>query len=196
VRFLKHLLRPIPGKLLVIWDGSPIHRGGVVKDFLAGGACRRLKLEQLPGYAPDFSGLQSDRAGVLQDQGAPAQNRGAHPPITDRGDGPCAGGCVGPGCPRVLRALRLLFYGSTAITGALEGNFEPPRFCMARLALMGTPRSDRSPSKASILRWTTASSGLEDVLKRHKLVILVRGAARGSIAPILCDEEPIGERGS
>jgi hypothetical protein len=30
VRFLKHLMRHIPGKLLVIWDGSPIHRGGAV----------------------------------------------------------------------------------------------------------------------------------------------------------------------
>jgi hypothetical protein len=30
VRFLKHLMRQIPGKLLVIWDGSPIHRGGAV----------------------------------------------------------------------------------------------------------------------------------------------------------------------
>jgi hypothetical protein len=48
VHFLKHLLRQIPGKLLIIWDGSPIHRGGAVKDFLAGGASRRLKLEQLP----------------------------------------------------------------------------------------------------------------------------------------------------
>jgi transposase len=55
VRFLKHLLRQIPGKLLIIWDGSPIHRGGAVKDFLASGASRRLKLEQLPGYAPDLN---------------------------------------------------------------------------------------------------------------------------------------------
>ena len=30
VRFLKHLMRQIPGKLLLIWDGSPIHRGGAV----------------------------------------------------------------------------------------------------------------------------------------------------------------------
>ena len=37
VRFLKHLMRQIPGKLLVIWDGSPIHRGRAVKDFLARG---------------------------------------------------------------------------------------------------------------------------------------------------------------
>jgi transposase len=48
VRFLKHLMRRIPGKLLVVWDGSPIHRGGAVKDFLASGAASRLQLEQLP----------------------------------------------------------------------------------------------------------------------------------------------------
>jgi transposase len=55
VRFLKHLLRQIPAKLLLIWDGSPIHRGGALKDFLASGASRRLQLEQLPGYAPDLN---------------------------------------------------------------------------------------------------------------------------------------------
>jgi transposase len=55
VGFLKHLMRQIPGKLLVLWDGSPIHRGRAVKDFLASGASRRLKLEQLPGYAPDLN---------------------------------------------------------------------------------------------------------------------------------------------
>ena len=37
VRFLKHLMRQVPGKLLVIWDGSNIHRSRAVKDFLAGG---------------------------------------------------------------------------------------------------------------------------------------------------------------
>ena len=55
VRFLKHLMRQIEGKLLLIWDGSPIHRGGAVKDFLKSGASRRLKLERLPGYAPDLN---------------------------------------------------------------------------------------------------------------------------------------------
>lgn len=55
VRFLKHLLSHLPGKLLVIWDGSPIHRGQLVKDFLAAGAAARLRLEQLPGYAPDLN---------------------------------------------------------------------------------------------------------------------------------------------
>jgi hypothetical protein len=49
-------VRQIPGKLLVIWEGSPIHRGGALKDFLASGAASRLRLEQLPGYAaPDLN---------------------------------------------------------------------------------------------------------------------------------------------
>jgi hypothetical protein len=32
VRFLKHVLRHVPGPLLVLWDGSPIHRARAVKD--------------------------------------------------------------------------------------------------------------------------------------------------------------------
>jgi transposase len=55
VQFLQHLLRQIPGQLLVIWDGAPIHRARPVKDFLAQGAAARLQLEQLPGYAPDLN---------------------------------------------------------------------------------------------------------------------------------------------
>lgn len=55
VRFLQHLLRHIPGTLLVIWDGSPIHWGQTVKDFLASGGTERIHLERLPGYAPDLS---------------------------------------------------------------------------------------------------------------------------------------------
>jgi transposase len=48
-------MRHIPGKLLVAWDGSPIHRGGAVKDFLAGGVASRVQVEQQPGYAPDLN---------------------------------------------------------------------------------------------------------------------------------------------
>ena len=55
VRFLKHLLRHIPGQLLVIWDGAPIHHGKAVQAFLAAGAAARLQLEILPGYAPDLN---------------------------------------------------------------------------------------------------------------------------------------------
>ena len=55
VRFLRLLLRKLTGKLIVIWDGSPIHRGKVVKAFLAKGAAKRLRLVQLPGYAPELN---------------------------------------------------------------------------------------------------------------------------------------------
>jgi hypothetical protein len=52
VRFLRHVLRHIEGKLLVLWDGAPIHRGQPIKDFLAAGGAVRIHLERLPGYAP------------------------------------------------------------------------------------------------------------------------------------------------
>jgi transposase len=58
VRFLQLLLRKIPGKLLIIWDGAPIHRGQPIKDFLARGAAKRIHLEQLPAYAPDLNPVE------------------------------------------------------------------------------------------------------------------------------------------
>jgi transposase len=54
VRFLKMLLRKIPGSLLIIWDGSPLHRADVVKPFLASPMGKRVHLERLPGYAPEL----------------------------------------------------------------------------------------------------------------------------------------------
>lgn len=54
VGFLRALLRKVPGKLLVIWDGAPLHTGQPIKDFLKRGAAKRLHLERLPGYAPDL----------------------------------------------------------------------------------------------------------------------------------------------
>ena len=55
VAFLRQLLRQVRGKLLVIWDGAPIHRCQAVKAFLAAGAAERLHLERLPAYAPDLN---------------------------------------------------------------------------------------------------------------------------------------------
>lgn len=55
VGFLRVLLRKISGKLVVVWDGSPIHRGQEIQDFLKRGAATRLHLEQLPGSAPDLN---------------------------------------------------------------------------------------------------------------------------------------------
>ncbi len=58
VRFLKHLLQHIPGQILVIWDGSPIHRSRIIKEFLAHGGAQRLQLERLPAYAPDLNPVE------------------------------------------------------------------------------------------------------------------------------------------
>jgi transposase len=56
VNFLRHLLRHVEGKLLVIWDGLPAHRSKKVKAFLSEETDRhRVHLEQLPGYAPDLN---------------------------------------------------------------------------------------------------------------------------------------------
>jgi hypothetical protein len=42
VEFLQMLLYKINSSLMVIWDGSPIHRANVIKGFLATGASSRL----------------------------------------------------------------------------------------------------------------------------------------------------------
>jgi len=57
VVFLKHLLVQTGQKLMVIWDGSPIHRWGAVQEFLAAGGAKRVQVEAMPGYAPDLSPL-------------------------------------------------------------------------------------------------------------------------------------------
>lgn len=55
VTFLEHLLRQTGTRLLVIWDGSPIHRWGAVSEFLSGGGAKHVHVEALPGYAPDLN---------------------------------------------------------------------------------------------------------------------------------------------
>lgn len=55
ILFLEQLLSKMVGKLLIIWDGAPIHRSKAIRAFLAEGAAKRLHLEQLPGYAPDLN---------------------------------------------------------------------------------------------------------------------------------------------
>jgi transposase len=54
VEFLAHLLRVAGERLLVIWDGSPIHRREAVKEFVARSQ-GRVWVEALPGYAPDLN---------------------------------------------------------------------------------------------------------------------------------------------
>src|SRR3954453_23219559 len=53
VEFLLHLLRVAGERLLVIWDGSPIHRRQAAREFLAR-TKGKVWLEALPGYAPDL----------------------------------------------------------------------------------------------------------------------------------------------
>ena len=67
VAFLEHLLREVPGQMVIIWDGSPIHRSHTIKEFLANGASPRLHLERLPAYAPELNpgeGLWQQLKGV------------------------------------------------------------------------------------------------------------------------------------
>jgi transposase len=54
VEFLAHLLRVAGHRLLVIWDGSPIHRRAEVTEFVANSR-GRVRVEALPGYAPDLN---------------------------------------------------------------------------------------------------------------------------------------------
>ena len=67
VAFLEHLLREVAGGMVLIWDGAPIHRSQVIKEFLARGAAQRLRLERLPAYAPELNpgeGLWQQLKGV------------------------------------------------------------------------------------------------------------------------------------
>jgi transposase len=57
VDFLAHLLRHLPGRLLVIWDRSNTHRSHLVGEFVAGQQ-GRLALDYLPAYAPELNPVE------------------------------------------------------------------------------------------------------------------------------------------
>jgi transposase len=57
IEFLVHLGRLAGDRLMVIWDGSPIHRRVEVKEFVAE-AGDALRLEPLPAYAPDLNPVE------------------------------------------------------------------------------------------------------------------------------------------
>lgn len=54
VEFLVHLLRTAGRRLLVIWDGLPIHRRAEVNEFVSE-THNKVWLERLPAYAPDLN---------------------------------------------------------------------------------------------------------------------------------------------
>jgi transposase len=67
VTFLEHLFREVSGRMVILWNGAPIHRSHLIKAFLANGAARRLHVERLPAYAPDLNpgeGLWAHLKGV------------------------------------------------------------------------------------------------------------------------------------
>jgi putative transposase len=57
VRFLRDLLAHLRGKVVVVWDGGPNHKGPLVRDFLKRN--KRLTLERLPAYAPDLNPVEA-----------------------------------------------------------------------------------------------------------------------------------------
>ena len=54
IAFLAHLRRVAGDRLLVIWDGSPIHRRAAVGEYVAG-TRGKVRVEFLPAYAPDLN---------------------------------------------------------------------------------------------------------------------------------------------
>jgi len=51
--FVRHLLVHVPGPMLIVWDGAPIHRSREVKELLALDEHGRIVLETFPAYAPE-----------------------------------------------------------------------------------------------------------------------------------------------
>jgi transposase len=58
IRFLQHLRVQAGKPLLVVWDGSPIHRSGEVQGFLTGIGVKEITVARLPGYAPDLNPVE------------------------------------------------------------------------------------------------------------------------------------------
>jgi transposase len=57
VDFLRHLMRHLLGKLLIVWDGLSAHRSKLVKEFVAGQR-GQIWLERLPAYAPELNPVE------------------------------------------------------------------------------------------------------------------------------------------
>jgi transposase len=57
IEFLKHLLRHIPGDLLLVWDRLPAHRSRLTQEFIRDQR-GRLVIESLPPYAPELNPVE------------------------------------------------------------------------------------------------------------------------------------------
>ena len=68
VAFLRHLRVCLPAdKLLIIWDGSPIHRFRAMRAFQASAAAKNFVRETRPAYAPDLNPLDTGIWHLLKD---------------------------------------------------------------------------------------------------------------------------------
>ena len=54
--FLRYLLQHLPGNVIVVWDGGPMHKGEPIRQVLHD--FPRLSLERLPPYAPDLNPVE------------------------------------------------------------------------------------------------------------------------------------------
>jgi transposase len=57
VEFLRHLKRHVRGKMLILWDGAPIHRSALVKNYVAS-TKGRIVIQRLPAYAPELNPVE------------------------------------------------------------------------------------------------------------------------------------------
>lgn len=79
--FLRHLLRHIPGRVAVLWDGLQAHRSKLVVEWSK--RQRRLTLIRLPAYAPELNPVEglwswiksTCLANVAEDTLAPVKRR-------------------------------------------------------------------------------------------------------------------------
>lgn len=55
IQFLQHLLRHLPGRLIVLWDQGKPHMAGPTQEWIA--QHPRLVVEKLPAYAPDLNAV-------------------------------------------------------------------------------------------------------------------------------------------
>ena len=57
IEFLRHLQRHVHGRLLILWDGAPIHRSVLVRNYVAS-TRGRIVVERLPAYAPELNPVE------------------------------------------------------------------------------------------------------------------------------------------
>jgi len=57
VEFLKALKATIRSKLLIVWDGLPVHRSRIVRQYIES-LDGHIQLERLPAYAPELNPVE------------------------------------------------------------------------------------------------------------------------------------------